>query len=299
MAKTLAALLMTLLAAACGNAQSAPPSVGGLYAEKTLGQIEALDAKLDGVLGVALADLTTGETIEYHAHTVFPTASVIKVPVLVRVMRAVRAGQLRMDQTVTLSARDAVGGRGTLQDQLKRGSVTITLRELIERMIIDSDNTATNAVIRLAGMDAVNATAAELGLRDTRLRRAMMDTAAAREDRENVSSPADLVRLMGQLWRGEAAQKEDCGAILTLMKRVNGAFRATLTVDVDVASKTGELSGVYSETGIVYLERHPFAYAVMTTLLKDDVNPIPAVAAIAYRNFERLSHGNVYGNEVH
>jgi len=80
---------------------------------------------------------------------------------------------------------------------------------------------------------------------------------------------------------------------------VNGAFRATITDDVEVASKTGEVGGVYTEGGIVLLKNRPFAFAVMTSLLPDGVNPIPAVAGILYRHYERLGRGNLYGNEVH
>jgi len=177
--------------------------------------------------------------------------------------------------------------------------LTLTVRELIEKMIVDSDNTATNRMIALAGMDKVNATMQSLGLAHTRLQRIMMDSAAARADRENVSTPSDIARLMAMLWHGEAAEPEDCREILTLMKRVNGAFRATITDDVEIASKTGEVGGVYTEGGIVMLKDRPFAFAVMTSLLPDGVNPIPAVAAILYRHFERLGHGNLYGNEVH
>jgi hypothetical protein len=108
-----------------------------------------------------------------------------------------------------------------------------------------------------------------------------------------------MAHLLVLLWRNEAAAPEDCREILTLMKRVNGAFRATITDDVEIASKTGEVGGVYTEGGIVLLKNRPFAFAVMTSLLPDGVNPIPAVAAILYRHFERLGHGNLYGNEVH
>ena len=55
----------------------------------------------------------------------------------------------------------------------------------------------------------------------------------------------------------------------------------------------------FSEAGIVYLERRPFAYAVMTSLMRDAVNPIPALASILFRHYDRLSHGNLYGNQVH
>jgi len=274
-------------------------TVAQLYGEKTLAQIAAVDRGIDGVLGVAAIDLTTGETLAYHAITESATASLIKVPLLVRLMNAKRKGDFQMDDKLTLQPSEAVSGSGHLQDELAKGPVTLTVQDLIVRMIVDSDNTATNRMIALAGMDETNATLHSLGLAHTRLQRIMMDSAAARADRENVSTPADMARLMAMLWRGEAAAPEDCREILGLMTRVNGAFRATLTDDVQVASKTGEVGGVYTEGGVVMLKQRPFAFAVMTSLLPDAVNPIPAVAAILYRHFERLGRGNRYGNEVH
>jgi beta-lactamase class A len=274
-------------------------SAAQLYGEKTLARIAEVDRSIDGTLGVAAIDLTSGETLAYHAGAESATASLIKVPLLVRLMRAKREGAFKMDDQFTLQTSNAVTGSGHLQEALAKGPVTLTVHELIEKMIVDSDNTATNRMIALAGMDQVNATMQSLGLAHTRLQRIMMDSAAARADRENVSTPSDIARLMAMLWRGEAAAPEDCREILALMKRVNGAFRATITDDVEVASKTGEVGGVYTEGGIVMLKDRPFAFAVMTSLLPDGVNPIPAVAAILYRHFERLGHGNRYGNEVH
>lgn len=274
-------------------------TIAQLYGEKTLASIASVDRTIDGVLGVAAIDLTTGETLEYHARTESATASLIKVPLLVQLMRARRAGAFTMEDKLTLQPKDAVTGSGHLQEALAKGPVTLTAHELIERMIVDSDNTATNRLIALAGIEKVNATMQSLGLAHTRLQRIMMDSAAARADRENVSTPADIARLLALIWRGEAAAPDDCREILSIMKRVNGAFRATITDDVEVASKTGEVGGVYTEGGIVMLKNRPFAFAVMTSLLPDGVNPIPAVAAILYRHFERLGRGNLYGNEVH
>ena len=274
-------------------------TVAQLYKEKTLARIADADRAIDGTLGVAAIDLTTGETLEYHAQTESATASLIKVPLLVRLMRAKHEGAFNMEDKLTLHAADAVGGSGHLQEELARGPVTLTVHELILRMIVDSDNTATNRLIALAGMAQVNSTMQSLGLSHTRLQRVMMDPDAARANRENVSTPSDIVRLMAMLWRGEAAPQEDCAEVLSIMKRVKGAFRATITDDVEVASKTGEIGGVYTEGGIVMLKQRPFAFAVMTSLLPDAVNPIPAVAAILYRHYERLGRGNLYGNEVH
>ena len=290
------ASIALFLAAALGcSAQT----IAQLYGEKTLANIASVDRTIDGVLGVAAIDLATGETLEYHARTESATASLIKVPLLVQLMRARRAGAFTMEDKLTLQPKDAVTGSGHLQEALAKGPVTLTVHELIERMIVDSDNTATNRLIALARMEQVNATMQSLGLAHTRLQRIMMNSDAARANRENVSTPADMAHLLTLIWRGEAAAPDDCREILSIMKRVSGAFRATITDDVEVASKTGEVGGVYTEGGIVLLKNRPFAFAVMTSLLPDGVNPIPAVAAILYRHFERLGHGNLYGNEVH
>src|SRR5437660_3597212 len=159
-----------------------------LWEMKQLARIKAVDDALDGVLGVASIDLSSGRTFSYNADAVFPTASSIKIPIMIQLFRDERAGKFSFGDKATLGPKDNAGGSGgPLQKALDKGPVTVTIRELLEDMLQYSDNSATNRLIDMVGMDRVNALIREFGLERTRLRRKMMDTAAAARGDENVS----------------------------------------------------------------------------------------------------------------
>ena len=288
-------LLPVLVSFGLGWGQSA---VGQLLEQKALARIRAIDESLDGVLGVAAIDLATGQTLAYHADAVFPQASGIKIPILIEMFRAARAGQFRFTDSVTLAARDAVAGDGDLKDRLKRGPVTITIRELVRAMIETSDNTATNQCIRLAGMEAVNRTLHELGFSFTRLRRLMMDTGAARRDEENVSTPLEMARLVELLYRGKAVDEEASKEMIGVLKLAKGAIRAAVPEKIEVAAKPGNVPGVFTESGIVFHPKRPFALSVQAAYLATEKNPIPEVTRAVYEYFDRLGGSNRYGHRI-
>lgn len=272
------------------------PSV--LLEKKTLAGIEEIDAAFDGVMGVAAIDLKTGRTFSYHGDLLTTQASLIKVPILVTTFRAIDAGWLHLDHKYTLSSKDSVGGSGTLDPRLAKGPVELTLLDLLTLMIRDSDNTATNRVIALAGLERVNALMLQLGLPNTRLRRVMMDAAAARRDAENTSTPIEMARLVEMIYRKKAASPAACDQMIGLLKLVKADFRIALPAPVEVASKTGEVPGVHTEAGIVFLEGRPYVLSVMASLAAGDSNPIRDVAEVVHAHFTRLANSNRYGHRV-
>jgi len=282
---------------ACGAA-FAQPAVTQLFEQKMQRSIQMLDASVDGVLGVETIDLTDGRTYGYHADSIFPTASSIKIPILIQMFRAEKAGEFRFGDHVTLTRSDMVGGSGELQKRLAQGPVTLTVRELITAMIEHSDNTATNKCIAMAGMDRVNALLGELGLHKTRLRRMMMDAAAARRGEENVSTPFEMARLLEMIYRGQAMDRTSCGDMLSIMKLVRADMRKAIPPNIEVASKSGDLPGVHCETGLVYLPGRPFILSVFSTYLEDGVNPVEEVTRSVYHFFSKVAQSNMYGRKL-
>ncbi|MGE5644462.1 MAG: serine hydrolase [Acidobacteriota bacterium] len=268
-----------------------------LLESKTLSRIEELDRALDGALGVAVIDLTTGRALTYHADSVFPTASSIKVPIMIEVFRKARAGALPLDREIPLAPADLVDGSARLKVMLRNGTAKATVRELVEAMIEVSDNSATNKLIDLAGMDAVNHTLDELGLPNTRLRRKMMDWVDT-DHRENISTPLEMARLMEALYRGKAAHEADTAEMLKILKRVEAGMRQAVPSKIEVAAKPGEIPGVYCETGIVFLPWRPFALSVMSAFVPGGRNPVPEVTAMIYKLFEKLDGANRYGHTL-
>jgi beta-lactamase class A len=275
------------------------PAVSDLLEAKTLDRLRRYDAAFDGVLGVAAIDLEAGHSFAWNGDTVFPQASVIKIPILVRLYEVERAGGFRFSDKVVLKPAEAVPGSGRLQFELKNGPVSLTIRDLAAAMIVDSDNTATNKCNDLAGgFAAVNAMLDRHGFRATRLRRKMMDAAAAERGDENVSTPNEMSRLVEQVYRTRVVDAEASRGILDLMKRVSGGMHEGLPLDTETAVKTGELPGSRSETGIIFLPHRPFVLSVMSAYIDDRHPPVADVTRTVYALFEKLARSNRYGRTI-
>ncbi len=279
-------------------ALSAQTDVAGILEQKTLQKIRDFDARFDGVLGVAALDLSNGHVFSHNGDAVFTQASSIKIPILIELFQAERQHQLRFSDGVTLTPKDAVGGDGSLQVSLRKGeSVTLTIEDLAKAMILESDNTATNRLIDMVGMERVNRTLESLGLRKTRLRRKMMDDAAVERGDENVSTPLEMARLAELLYHGKILDAEASGRMLALLKQVKAAMRGAVPARYEVAAKPGSVDGVACETGIIFLDRRPFALTVMSVYNGEKIaNPVGPITRIVFDHFERLAHSNQAGH---
>jgi len=267
-----------------------------LLAAKLVAQVRAFDDKLDGVLGFAAVDLGTGRSFGYNDGVVFPQASSIKIPILIEVFKQAKAGRFGLDDRVTVQPSEKVAGSGVLAGRLAGGPVTLAIRELALEMIRSSDNTATNRLIAMVGMGAVNRTLDELGFHATRLRRIMLDSAAATRNEENISTPLEMASLAAMLYRGEVLDGARSADMIAMMKTVKADFRAVIPPSVEVAAKPGELTGVRCETGVVYLRGRPFALSVMAAHLEGEQNPVGDVVKMVFHHFSKLARANRYGN---
>jgi len=289
----IAALLFALLAE-----PSSDP--GQLLRERFEREVREIASRVDGVLGVTILDPATGDRISIHGDVVFTQASAIKLPVLVTLMRQVEAGEQNLDEVVTLASSDIVPGSGVLQ-QLTPGKVSLSLRDVATLMVTVSDNTATNMIIDRVGMAKVGAEMNRLGLSSTKLQRKMQDRTAWEENRENLSTPDDQARLLELLYKGEilsAKSREEIDRILTIPKP--GQLRTLLPEGTKVAHKTGTLSGVVVDVGIVYLADRPFIVSAMGNWLADADQAERAISEIslaAYQYFDRVAHSNAYGHK--
>jgi beta-lactamase class A len=271
-------------------------TVSDLLTAKLRHAIEAYDAKMEGVLGVAVIDLKTGEQWSHNGATLFPQASAIKIPILIEMFRLREQGQLRFEDAVTLQPAELVGGSGVLQNRLKNGPLTVTIEEIVREMIASSDNTATNWCIRRAGMANINHTISKLGFLETRLQRVMIDQAAASRNEENISTPVEMARMAKLIYEGKAVSAKASEGMIAMMKLVKAGMRKGVPAQIEVASKVGELTGVRTETGIVYLEGRPFVLAVMGTYLKEPLSPVEDITRMVFEHFSKLKQGNIYGN---
>lgn len=293
-----AAVMAMALGVAGVAAQTTGPFQQDL-AKQLHARLEATAARLDGVLGYALVDLTSRERVAARLpDEPFPTASSIKLAILYELLKQAEEGTIALEKPAPLDRRQVVGGSGVLQHL---AGPVLSLIDHAALMIIVSDNTSTNVVIDAVGMPNVNARMKSAGLGDIQLRRKMMDAAAARRGDENIASPASLAKSIELIWRGTGLREESRERAVRILREVNGSIRAAVPGRIRVASKTGSLEGVRAEASIVEIPDHPFALAVMTTYLRTDADGERAIREVgdaAFSYFERLAASGAYGRRI-
>jgi len=231
---------------------------------------QSLSSRLNGYLqtlspttrvSLAVQSLVDTSAFFHRADERVPSASVIKLPILVEAMEWAKAGQINLDEIYILLDSDKAGGSGILQTYPHRSR--IAYRDLLTLMMTHSDNTATNILIRELGMEAVNQRLRSLGLPTSQLNRMMMDTAAVRRGVENYVTAGEMNRLLGRIYRHEVATPALCAQMLDILKRNEDTLTipSGLPKTVVVAHKTGTLAYVRGDAGIVYGPR-PFVLSV-------------------------------------
>ena len=260
-------------------------------------RVNEVVGKFDGAMGVAIVDLTDGRAILKNSDRVFPTASSIKIAVLLELYhqeQEARTGgpaKARLNDLYDVDPKVLVGF-SSIMEGLTPGVTKVTNHDLAQFMIAVSDNTASNVLIDRVGMENVNATLRSLGLTKTMLRRHMMDFEAAKRGNENVSTPREMTQLLEAIYKGKALNEE---LTAEFIKQLSTLKESELQHDlpglgVKVANKPGNLTGVRTDSGIVFVKGRPFVISVMTENVRNiqiASARICELALEAYQYFER------------
>lgn len=302
-------LLGIALLLASGAVHGGPPAAEKqqLLWERLRATVADVERHLDGVLGVAILDLTTGQELTVHADEVFAQASSIKIAVLAELYHQTEqarrgvAGKADLADRYVVSAVDLVADSDILGG-LTPGVTQLTNRDLATIMVAVSDNAATNVLIDRVGMANVTALMESQGLRQTRLRRKMMDLQAAAEGRENISTPREMMTLLERLYRGRiVAEPLLADFFQVLATHKDSWLPRDLPDDVRIANKPGALEGVRNDSGVVFLKNRPYVICVMTAYLANEragEDAISAISAAAFGTFDRLARASEYGRVV-
>jgi beta-lactamase class A len=298
----LALLLAVSVAQTSPSQPAAPPAEKRkVLWQKLESAIHDVDQNLDGVAGIAIEDLTTGDHFFLHENEVFAQASSIKIAVLAELYRQAQGGKLKLTDLYTVQTSDLVPD-SDIMGGLTPGITRITLRDLATMMVAVSDNSATNVLIDRVGMENVNTMLDAIGLSHTRLRRKMMDLQAAKQGRENISTPREMMTLLEAIYLGKVGTQESTTDFFKVLSTNKASWiPRDLPADVRVADKPGALEGVRNDSGIVFVEGRPYVICVMTSFLRnerDGEDAISKISLAAWRMFDRLSRASEYGRVV-
>ena len=269
--------------------------------------VAGVERHLDGVLGVAILDLTSGRKYLLHPDEVFPQASSIKITVLAELYHQAEQaaggapGKAKLTDSYVVRTADLVAD-SDIMGGLTPGVTTLTNRDLATMMIAVSDNSAANVLIDRVGMGNVHDLMEAQGLPHTLLRRKMMDLKAAAAGRENVSTPREMMTLLERLYRGKVlgpAMRDDFFDMLATHK--DSWLPLDLPAELRIANKPGSLEAVRADSGVVFLKNRPYVICVMTTYLGSEragEDAIRTISAAAYSVFDRVSRASEYGRVI-
>lgn len=245
-------IVATVLVASNGLAQSSDPGLARLR-----GELERLSAIARGKVGVGIIHLETGRELFLNGNEPFPMASTYKVPIAVQLLTKVDRGTVRLDSMITLTPNDLHPGSGTLTSLFDDPGVSLSLRNVLELMLLISDNSATDLALKAAdGGKAVNERLAAIGvtgisvdrptialiadaigvkdlgpekdwsLQNFRQKSRGITPEQAKQaaldfykDRRDTSTPEGMARLLQKIWKREALSEASSALLLDIMLR--------------------------------------------------------------------------------
>lgn len=232
-------------------------------------------AEIPGRTSCWYRDLTTGETFGWEEDTEHSSASIIKIFLMAYLFRRFTDGKLKAEDRIPLREEQIAPSAGVLS--YLRDCRELSIRDLIELMIIVSDNSATNVLIDLAGVENVNTfLKEELGLTRTRLRRRMMDLDAIERGEDNTTSAREAGIVLERLHRGILIGPEASREMLRVLKNQQDSslipwYLREFLPEHTIAHKTGGLDRVVHDAALVDVPERPYVLCFFGS----DV-PVPA-----------------------
>ena len=309
-AGTAIGLLFAVPVAAQSVTPDGDPGLGRLLAE-----IERLAPSSGGTVGVGAVHIETGRAVWFNEDQSFPMASTYKVPIAVQLLSRVDRGEITLADMVELEPGDIHPGSGTISNLFDDPGVALSLRNLLELMLLISDNSATDLTLTAAGgPDAVNARMSELNVdglsvdrptsvligdysgvetpedgrislsefRDLADDVSATDREAAREtfatDPRDTSTPRAMAHLLAMAWAGRALGSKNTEVFKDIMLRVQtgtGRIKGVLPPGTPVGHKTGTIGGTTNDVGYIYLPGDA-GHVITVVFVKDSERPVPA-----------------------
>ena len=229
---------------------------------------------------VLVKDLKEDKVIfKYNEDKKYVSASIIKVPIMIEALSRVDLGEINLDDKFNIGDDNKVDFSVITEQDLKE----CTFEELIEWMIISSDNTATNVLIDILGLENINDRIKKLNMKNTLLERKMMDFKAIEYGRNNYTSLNDMLIAMEGLYRGVLISSEMSLKAIDILKnqRDNFMLKRYIRDNVTLANKTGELDKLNNDVGIFYTKNHNYFIGIFVHDVKKNKDAYEIIGKIS------------------
>ena len=262
----------------------------------------AIETKLKSVEGefaVAFKDLQTGKTLFINEKVNFHAASTMKTPVMIEVFKQAKAGKFKLTDSILVKNefKSIVDGslyRLDISDDsgdgmYKKIGQKMTIYELTYQMIIVSSNLATNILIDLVDAKNANASMRKLGANDIQVLRGVEDQKAFDKGLSNSVTAYDLMLIFEKIAQNKVINKKSCDEMRKILfdQKFNEIIPANLPKYVKVAHKTGSITGVQHDSGIIYLpDGQKYVLVLLSKKLKNTdagVKVLAEVSEMIYR----------------
>lgn len=242
----------------------------------------------EGNVAVAVKDLKSNMKIRINGDMKFPSASTIKVFIMSELFNKINEGAYKLDDKIEITEEMKTDGDGILKE-LNCGH-KFTIKEICTLMIILSDNMATNILINMLGMDNINYTIKNLGMKKTKLQRKMMDSQAAKEGRDNFTTADDLSHVLELMYNGKDVNKTYSDMMLDILKKqqVRGRLDLYLPEETIIAHKTGDLDNLEHDGGIVYLPDREYIICILTNKVKSNKEGREIIGSISKMVYDEM-----------
>lgn len=216
--------------------------------EAILEQIKSISGKV----GFYYKNLVTGDTLRFQDDMQLQAASVIKIPILIEVFSRLELGTVSKKDIFTIKKEDKLPSCGALF--YMHDGLQVTLEDLYTLMIILSDNTATNILIKHMGIEQINKTLQQIGLKQTKINRLLFDSEQSALGVQNYISASEIGCLLEKMYLGELISPAASAEMLHILKnqRLNGKIPFFVPNGIEIAHKTGEDDGITHDVAIIY-----------------------------------------------
>lgn len=262
-------------------------------------QVQERFAKVEGRFAVAFKDLQNGEMLLFNEKESFHAASTMKTPVMMEVYRQAKVGKFKLTDSILVKNefKSIVDGSSfglDISDDSADGMYKLigqkmTIYDLVYQMITVSSNLATNILIDLVDAKNANAFMRTLGAKDIQVLRGVEDTKAFRQGLNNSVTAFDLMMIFEKLAQRKVVSKKASDEMIKVLldQKFNDLIPLNLPKDVKVAHKTGWITGVHHDSGIVYLPNgKKYVLVILSKQLKNEAEGKKAIAEVSELIYE-------------